>query len=149
MNIRRMCSYTNAAATTAAANLQHEPRKSKMPETTDSRNDIELLNASLGGEYFGIAAYQAAIGSGLLEDGVRDVAEKFQGDHKQQPTAFRRRSSISAGIPSRPRPGINMPRSFPRQRSTIRPTCFDTPPPLRKAAPALRLRRSGSIRLRI
>ena len=49
----------------------------------DTKKDIEILNASLGGEYFGIAAYQAAIGTGLLEDGVRDVAEKFQGDHKQ------------------------------------------------------------------
>ena len=48
-----------------------------------TQNDIELLNASLGGEYFGIAAYQAAIGSGLLDEQVRDVAEKFQNDHRQ------------------------------------------------------------------
>ena len=50
---------------------------------TDTKQDIEILNRSLGGEYFGIAAYQAAMGTGLLEDGVRAVAEKFQGDHKQ------------------------------------------------------------------
>ena len=49
----------------------------------DTEKDIEILNASLGGEYFGVAAYQAAIDSGLLEDGVIAVAEKFQGDHKQ------------------------------------------------------------------
>ena len=28
---------------------------------TNTKKDIELLNSSLGGEYFGIAAYQAAI----------------------------------------------------------------------------------------
>ena len=50
---------------------------------SDTQKDIEILNASLGGEYFGIAAYEAAIGTGLLEDEVRDVAENFQGDHKQ------------------------------------------------------------------
>ena len=54
-----------------------------MTETTDTTKDIEILNASLGGEYFGIAAYEAAMGTGLLEPGVRAVAEKFQGDHKQ------------------------------------------------------------------
>ena len=50
---------------------------------TDAKKDIEILNRSLGGEYFGIAAYQAAMGTGLLEDGVRAVAENFQGDHRQ------------------------------------------------------------------
>jgi len=50
---------------------------------SDTKKDIEMLNDSLGGEYFGIAAYDAAMGTGLLEDAVRDVARKFQGDHKQ------------------------------------------------------------------
>ncbi len=50
---------------------------------TETNQDVEILNRSLAGEYFGIAAYQAAIGTGLLEDGVRAVAEKFQGDHRQ------------------------------------------------------------------
>lgn len=50
---------------------------------TDTKRDIEILNGSLGGEYFGIAAYDAALGTGLLEDEVREVAKSFQGDHKQ------------------------------------------------------------------
>ena len=49
----------------------------------DTKKDIEILNASLGGEYFGIAAYAAAMGTGLLEEGVSAVAEKFQDDHRQ------------------------------------------------------------------
>ncbi len=44
--------------------------------------DIDLLNASLAGEYFGVAAYEAAIGSGLLDDGTAGVARAFQADHQ-------------------------------------------------------------------
>jgi len=50
---------------------------------TNAKKDIDLLNGSLAGEYFGFAAYQAALGTGLLEDAVAKVAEKFQGDHRQ------------------------------------------------------------------
>ncbi len=56
---------------------------------SDAKRDIELLNGSLGGEYFGIAAYDAALGTGLLEDGVVDVAKQFQGDHKQHAQRIR------------------------------------------------------------
>ena len=44
--------------------------------------DIDLLNQSLAGEYFGVAAYEAAIGSGLLDDGTIAVARAFQSDHQ-------------------------------------------------------------------
>ena len=47
------------------------------------REDLELLNGSLAGEYFGIAAYEAAIGSGLLSDDVAAVARAFQTDHRR------------------------------------------------------------------
>jgi hypothetical protein len=50
---------------------------------SDTQRDIEILNGSLSGEYFGIAAYEAALGTGLLDEGVRGVAEKFQDDHGQ------------------------------------------------------------------
>ena len=45
-------------------------------------SDIELLNASLAGEFFGVAAYEAAIGSGLLDEGTVGVARAFQSDHQ-------------------------------------------------------------------
>ena len=48
----------------------------------DTVTDIDLLNASLAGEFFGIAGYEAAIGSGLLDDGTADVARAFQADHQ-------------------------------------------------------------------
>jgi hypothetical protein len=66
---------------------------------SDTNTDIKILNRSLGGEYFGIAAYDAAMGTGLLEDGVREVAQKFQGDHKQH--AQRIREAIT-GLGGRP-----------------------------------------------
>ena len=50
---------------------------------SDDKRDIEILNESLGGEYFGIAAYDAALATGLLEDGVREVAKQFQDDHRR------------------------------------------------------------------
>ena len=50
---------------------------------SNAKRDIEILNRSLAGEYFGIAAYDAALGSGVLEEGPRGVAEKFQDDHRQ------------------------------------------------------------------
>ena len=53
-----------------------------MTHDADVQNDLDLLNKSLAGEYFGIAAYQAALDSGLLEDGVAGVAKQFQSDHE-------------------------------------------------------------------
>ena len=66
---------------------------------SDTDTDIEILNHSLGGEYFGIAAYDAAIGTGLLEDGVREVAQKFQGDHKQHAERIREAITSLGGQP--------------------------------------------------
>ena len=41
-------------------------------------SDIDLLNASLAGEYFGVAAYEAAIGSGLDATDRRHRTRSFQ-----------------------------------------------------------------------
>lgn len=45
-------------------------------------SDVNVLNDGLAGEFFGIAAYEAAIGSGLLDDGTVGVARAFQADHQ-------------------------------------------------------------------
>jgi rubrerythrin len=45
-------------------------------------SDVELLNEGLAGEHFGIAAYQAALNSGLLDEGTTMVAKSFQSDHE-------------------------------------------------------------------
>ena len=52
--------------------------------------DMDVLNQGLQGEYFGIAAYDAALGSGLLSDGVATVARTFQADHRAHAQAIRK-----------------------------------------------------------
>lgn len=87
-----------------------------MSQTTigiDLQKDIDVLNVSLGGEYFGIAAYQAAIESGLLQDGVRSVAEKFQADHKQHAQRIREAILGREGTPIEPRAWEEYAQEFP------------------------------------
>lgn len=96
-----------------------------MPVTTDSQKDIDLLNASLGGEYFGIAAYDAAMGSGLLEDGVRAVAQKFQDDHKEHAQRFQAAIVDLGGDPIRTKTWDQYASEYP-------------PPPLESQADILR-----------
>ena len=65
----------------------------------DKKKDLELLNGSLNGEYFGIAAYQAALESGLLTEGVKPVALKFQSDHKAHAGRYRKEILDLKGTP--------------------------------------------------
>lgn len=48
-----------------------------------SHKDIEILNKALGEERFAIAAYELAAETGLLSEGVIQVAKTFQGHHGQ------------------------------------------------------------------
>jgi hypothetical protein len=45
-------------------------------------SDVDVMNEGLAGEHFGIAAYAAALGSGLLDEAVAAVARSFQADHE-------------------------------------------------------------------
>ncbi len=92
---------------------------------TDAKKDIEILNRSLGGEYFGIAAYQAAMGTGLLEDGVRAVAENFQGDHRQHAQRIQEAIIGLGGDPIKTKTWEQYASEFP-------------PPPLKSQADVLR-----------
>lgn len=51
--------------------------------TTMDNKDIEILNTALGAEQFAIAAYELAAGTGLLSEGVLQVAKTFQSHHGQ------------------------------------------------------------------
>jgi len=103
---------------------------------TDTKNDIEILNRSLGGEYFGIAAYQAAMGTGLLEDAVRAVAEKFQGDHRQHAQRIQDAIIDLGGDPIKTKTWEQYASEFP-------------PPPLKSQADVLHyaasLEKSGAV----
>lgn len=96
-----------------------------MTTSTETQKDIELLNASLSGEYFGIAAYEAAIGTGLLEDAVVAVAAKFQGDHKQHAQRIQQAIAELGGAPVEPQTWEQYAAAYP-------------PPPLESQADILR-----------
>ena len=49
----------------------------------DPKQDVQVLNAAIGLEHEGIAAYQIAATSGLLTPDVLKVGITFQGHHKQ------------------------------------------------------------------
>lgn len=51
--------------------------------SSSSAQDAALLNAAIGLEHEGIAAYQIAAGSGLLSKGVLEVGVLFQSHHKR------------------------------------------------------------------
>lgn len=46
-------------------------------------SDVDVLNRTLVTENLGIAAYDAALGSGLLDERTADAASAFQSDHKK------------------------------------------------------------------
>lgn len=48
----------------------------------DTAQDVSLLNAAIALEHEGIAAYQIAATSGLLDPAVVDIGVTFQGHHK-------------------------------------------------------------------
>lgn len=48
----------------------------------DDSQDIKILNAAIALEHEGIAAYQIAATSGLLDPAVVDIGVTFQGHHK-------------------------------------------------------------------
>lgn len=50
---------------------------------TIENKDIEILNKALGAEQFAIAAYTLAAGTGLLSEGVIQVAKTFMSHHGQ------------------------------------------------------------------
>jgi rubrerythrin len=64
----------------AAAGLVGSPAVAAVSKST--ADDIDILNTALALEYQGIAAYQIGADSGLLKKGVRNVAIKFQSQHR-------------------------------------------------------------------
>ena len=84
-----------------------------MTKHVDIQNDLDLLNRSLAGEHFGIAAYQAALDSGLLEDGVAGVAKQFQSDHKGHGEKLRGLIESMGGTPVEPMSAEDYAKDYP------------------------------------
>lgn len=56
---------------------------------TKETQDLDVLNQILQGEYFAIAAYDAALETKLLSDKVAVVARGFQADHRAHAEAIK------------------------------------------------------------
>src|ERR1043165_1824296 len=56
---------------------------------TKETQDVDVLNQILQGEYFAIAAYDAALETKLLSDKVAVVARGFQADHRAHAEAIK------------------------------------------------------------
>src|SRR5215510_4252524 len=77
---------TDVARSNLAAPWAPSTRKDS---TMNEMHDVDVLNQGLQGEYFGIAAYDAALGTKLLSDKVAVVARGFQADHRAHAQAIR------------------------------------------------------------
>lgn len=62
-------------------------------------SDVDVMNQGLAGEHFGIAAYAAALGSGLLDESVAGVARSFQADHERHRDLLIEQIELRGGTP--------------------------------------------------
>lgn len=80
---------------------------------TGTEMDVVILDRSLSGEYFGIAAYEAAIGSGLLAPEAERLAVKFQNDHREHARILAETIVRLGGTPSEPSSDAEYAKEFP------------------------------------
>ena len=76
-------------------------------------SDIDLLNQTLETEHLGIAAYDAALGSGLLDGPTADAARAFQSDHIQHHGLISEQIVAHGGTPVAARDAGDYAKSFP------------------------------------
>lgn len=65
-------------------------------------SDLDLLNNALADQHFGIAAYEAALGTGLLDQATADVARAFQSDQQVHRDVLTEQITSRGGTPVRP-----------------------------------------------
>jgi len=68
--------------------------------TKETSQDVEILNAAIALEHEGIAAYQIAATSGLLQPAVLDIGVTFQGHHKGHRDALVNAVQTLGGTPT-------------------------------------------------
>ncbi|MCC3305219.1 ferritin-like domain-containing protein [Sneathiella sp. HT1-7] len=74
--------------------------RSATATTTDASQDIKILNAAIALEHEGIAAYQIAATSGLLDPAVVDIGVTFQGHHKGHRDVLVKAVEMLGGTPA-------------------------------------------------
>ena len=109
-------------------------------------SDIDLLNESLAGEHFAIAAYDAALGSGLLDEPTADVARAFQSDHKRHRELLAEQIAARGSTPVAALGSDDYAKSFPPLTTAAEIIAYAThsrPARLGRASPASPTTRTG------
>jgi len=75
--------------------------------------DVDVLNGTLASEHLGIAAYDAALGSGLLDEPTAKAARAFQSDHKKHRDVVSEQIVARGGTPVSALGADDYAKSFP------------------------------------
>jgi hypothetical protein len=76
-------------------------------------SDVDLLNQTLGIEFFGIAAYDASLSTGLLDGPTADTARAFRSDHTRHADLVVDAIKAHGGVPVSPRSADDYAKAFP------------------------------------
>lgn len=77
--------------------------------SSDSQQDVIILNSALSAEFEAVAAYQVGAHSGLLSNAVLKVAVQFQGHHKEHIEALVAAVKSLGGIPMQAKTEYDFP----------------------------------------
>jgi len=76
-------------------------------------SDIDVLNRILADEHFGIAAYDAAVDSGLLDGATASAARAFRSDHIEHRELVSREIIVRGGEPLKAQTAENYAKAYP------------------------------------
>jgi hypothetical protein len=82
-------------------------------QSAPTMTDLDLLNQGLAGEHLGIAAYDAALGTGLLDGSTASMARAFQSDHKRHAELLGEQIVARGGTPVGPLAPQDYAKSYP------------------------------------
>jgi rubrerythrin len=100
---RRFLGQTAMLAGLAVASGLPFPNIAAASQMSSSGSDLGILNTALGLEHEGIAAYQIAAESGLLQAQVLAVGVLFQGHHKGHRDELAKLIQMAGGRPVEPK----------------------------------------------
>jgi bacterioferritin (cytochrome b1) len=76
-------------------------------------SDVDVLNQTLAVEFFGIAAYDAALSTGLLDGPTADAARAFRSDHMKHRDLVIEAIMAKGGTPVSPRAADDYAKAYP------------------------------------
>jgi len=76
-------------------------------------SDLDLLNQTLATEHIGIAAYDAALGTGLLDGPTADAARAFRSDHMKPRDQLVEQIMARGGTAVSPRSADDYAKAYP------------------------------------